>query len=131
MTCQENLGFHTRMISKTQISKRTIKKRNPEIVNTIRLAKEKGFLELAKKLSAPKSQYKNINLDVLDRAEGNKFLIVGKVLGSGDIKKKVNISALGFSEQAREKLKKAGCEIKTIKQEIEKDKELKGFTIIG
>ena len=30
----------------------------------------------------------------------------------------------------KEKLKKAGCEIKTIKQEIEKNKDLKGVKVI-
>jgi len=57
-------------------------------------------------------------------------LIVGKVLGQGEIKNKKTVIAIGFSEQAKEKLKKAGCEIKTIKQELEKDKELKGLKIL-
>jgi large subunit ribosomal protein L18e len=119
------------MISKTQISKRITRKRNPEIVETIILAKKNGLLDLAKKLSAPKSQYKTINLTELENAKSDKVLVVGKVLGSGDINKKLTVSAFGFSEQAREKLKKAGCEIKQIREEIEKNKDLNGIEVIA
>ncbi|MFH1358637.1 MAG: uL15 family ribosomal protein [archaeon] len=119
------------MISKTQISKRATRKRNIEIVESINLAKKNNLLDLAKKLSAPKSQYKSVNLDVLDKFEDDKVLVIGKVLGSGDINKKISVSAFGFSEQAKEKLKKAGCEIKSIKEEISKNKDLKGVKIIG
>lgn len=118
------------MISKTQISKRIKRKRNPELIETIELAKKNNLLELAKRLSGPKSNYTIINLDELNKLKENKIMIVGKVLGSGNIEKKISISALGFSEQAREKLKKAGCEIRTIKQEIEKNKELKGVEVL-
>jgi ribosomal protein L18E len=119
------------MISKTKISKRTLRKRNPEIVETIELAKKNGLLDLGKKLSGSRSNYVNINLDSINHMEDGEILIVGKVLGSGEISKKKRVCALSFSEQAREKLKKAGCEFKTIKQEIEKNKDLKGVKIIG
>jgi len=119
------------MISKTQISKRTLKKRNPEIVETIKLAKENNLLNLAKKISAPNSQYKKINLDELEKeTKGNKIMVVGKVLGSGEIEKKVDISALSFSESAKEKLKKAGCKINSIKEEIKGNNKLEGVEII-
>jgi len=118
------------MISKTQINKRLQKKRNIEIVETVHLAKKHNLLDLAKKLSAPASQYIKINLDKLNEIKGDKVLIVGKILGQGDINRKFSVSALGFSEQAREKLKKAGCDVKTIKQEIELNKKLEGVEIL-
>jgi large subunit ribosomal protein L18e len=118
------------MISKTQIEKRLQKKRNPVIVRTIMLAKKNGLLDLGKKLSAPASQYTNVNLDFLNSMKEDKIMVVGKVLGQGDIEKKIKISALGFSESAKEKLKKAGCEIKTIEEEIEANKKLEGVKII-
>ena len=119
------------MLSKTQITKRTEKKRNPEIVETIDLAKKEGLLDLAKKLSAPKSKYKNVNLSDLDKLEKDKVLVIGKVLGQGEISKKIKISALGFSEQASEKLKKTGCEVRSIRDEIKKNKKLEGVEIIS
>ena len=106
------------MISKTKISKRTKAKRNPEIMETINLAKKNDLLDLAKKLSAPRSQYKNVNLDELDNVEGDKIIVVGKVLGSGEIKRKIRVAALGFSDSAKDSLNKAGCDVKSIKDLI-------------
>jgi ribosomal protein L18E len=119
------------MISKTQISKRTERKRNPELVETIELAKKNNLLDLAKKLSSPKSNYKSVNLSELSKIKEGKILVVGKVLGQGDLEVKKEVIALGFSGQAREKLKKAGCEIRTIREELEKNKKLEGVKVIG
>lgn len=118
------------MISKTKIHKRMQRKRNPELVNTILLAKKNNLLELAKRLSAPTRKQSSINLEELNKLKEDKVIVVGKVLGSGEIKKKTSIAALGFSKQAKEKLKKAGCEVKTIKQEIEKNSKLTGVKIL-
>ena len=117
-------------ISKTQITKRLQKKRNPELVETIALAKKNNLLELAKRLSGPRSLYKKINLEAINKLKENKIMIVGKVLGQGDVEKKFKIGALGFSGQAGEKLKKAGCEIMSIKEMIEKDDKLDGVKIL-
>lgn len=119
------------MISKTKISKRIRNKRNPEIVETIKLAKKNNLLDLVKRLSGPSRLYKTINLDKLNDIKGNKLIVVGKVLGSGEINRKLSISALNFSEKAREKLKKTGCEIKKIIDEIRENKKLDGVEIIA
>jgi ribosomal protein L18E len=117
------------MISKTQILKRTSKKRNPYIVETITLAKKKGELELAKKLSGPKSNYTKINIDQINDLKEDKILVVGKVLGLGGIQNKKTISALAFSKPALEKLKKADCKVLTIKETLEKQK-IKDYKMI-
>ena len=118
------------MISKTQISIRTKKKKNPEIVETIVLAKKNNLLDLSKKLSMARSKYKDINLDELEKVEGDRILVVGKVLGSGNISRKIGVAALSYSKQAREKLKNAGCDVKTIKEALNKNPTLDGVTIL-
>ena len=117
------------MISKTQLSKRVKRKRNPELVETINLAKKHNYLELAKKLSSSTRKQTRINLDQLDELKENKIIAVGKVLGQGKIIKKKSIAALAFSKQALEKLKKTGCEATSIKQQLEKGK-LKDVKIV-
>jgi ribosomal protein L18E len=87
-------------------------------------------LDLGKRLSAPASQYTKINLDGLSGAKSEKVMVVGKVLGQGEVENKIKISALGFSEQAKEKLKKAGCEVKSIKDEIKSNNNLEGVELI-
>lgn len=118
------------MISKTKISKRMNKKTNPELVKTIYLAKKNNNLELASILSRSTRQEIKKNLTDLNNTKEKIIMVPGKVLGSGDIKKKITISAFSFSEQAKEKLKKAGCEIKTIKKEIETNPELKDVELL-
>lgn len=117
-------------ISKTKISKRTNRKTNPELVETIDLAKKNNLLELAHKLSGPTRLQKKINLEDLNKLKENKIIVVGKVLGKGDINKKISVFALSFSESALKKLKKNACETNTIKKEIEKNKKLEGVKII-
>jgi len=88
------------------------------------------LLDLAKRLSGPTRLQSRVNLEDLNNLKEDKMLVVGKVLGTGQINRKISIAALSFSESAQEKLRKKGCEIKTIKQEIEKNKKLEGVKII-
>ena len=118
------------MISKTKISKRQKRKTNPELVETIELAKKNNLLDLAKRLSGPTRLQSKVNLEDLNKLKENKIIVAGKVLGNGQIERKISVSALGFSKSAMEKLKKKACETKTIKQEIEKNKKLEGVKIL-
>ena len=106
------------MISKTKISKRMERKTNPELVETISLAKKNNQLELAKKLSSSTKNQSKINLDDLNKLKESKIIVVGKVLGKGQIERKVEVAALGFSESAESKLKKSGSKIMLIKDAV-------------
>ena len=97
------------------------RKTNPELVETILLAKKNNQLELAKKLSSSTRIHSKVNLDDLNKLKESKVIVVGKVLGKGEIEKKIEVAALGFSESAEKKLKKSGSKIILIKDAI-KDK---------
>ena len=125
------INFEKKMISKTRINKKIKRKRNPEIIETINLARKKNFLELANKLARPVRLYKKVNLDELEKIDKEKIMVIGKILGSGNINKKIEISALGFSKQAIEKLKKADCKIIKIKDLIKNNKNLDEIEIIS
>ena len=114
-------------MSKTKISKRTKNKTNPELVGTIILAK-KSNLDLAKILSGPTKSLSPINLDKINEESKDKETIIvpGKVLGQGEIDKKIKIIALSFSASALEKLKKGKTEFSTIKEELEKNNKIQG-----
>jgi large subunit ribosomal protein L18e len=118
------------MISKTQISKRTKRKTKSELVETINLAKKNNLLELGKKLSGPTRLQSKINLNDLNKLKENKVIVVGKVLSKGEIEKKIEIAALGFSESAKEKLEKSGSKTTSIKQFIKDNKNLEGVKIL-
>lgn len=121
------------MISKTKIDERLKRKTNPEIVETVILAKKhKSWHNIAAKLSAPKMNYISLNLNDLDKIakEGDIIIVPGKVLGSGSVSKKIRICALGFSASAREKVKAHKGETVTILEEIRKNPKGEGIKVI-
>ncbi len=115
------------MISKTKISKRTKKKTNPDLVETL-LKLKKINPEIASILSSPTRKRTEKNLKEINQLKSETIIVPGKVLSIGNIKKKKKIIALSFSESAKEKLKKARCEISTFKEVLEKNpnKKLEG-----
>jgi large subunit ribosomal protein L18e len=86
-------------------------------------AKNRKLLDYLTRLaSKPKRQRISVNLYKLDRLSGNNESIVvpGKVLGTGDIKKSINITAIDFSSSAKEKLKSSNCKIVDISEMVSK-----------
>src|SRR3989344_8743665 len=106
------------MKSKTLIEKHVSKKNNPELVETIRLAKKKEkWIEIASLLSGPRRKRLNLNLNEIDKEskEGDTIVIPGKVLSQGELTKRIKIVAFSFSERAKEKLLSSKCGVSTIK----------------
>jgi len=122
-----------RTISKTKIKFNAKRKANPEVTETLNLAlKNKGWLPIAKILSGPTRKYSKINLEEIEKktSAGDTVVIIGKVLGSGNLTKKVRVSALGFSASALDKLKKNKSEPVSILEEIKKNPKAEGLKII-
>jgi len=122
-----------RKISKTKIDKKLKIKRNPKTVATLLAAKKiNGWLEVAKLISRPRGKSISVNLEKIDKdtKEGDTVIVPGKVLGSGEINKKIRVCALNFSESAREKLKNKKCEVVLIIEEIKKNPKAQGIKII-
>lgn len=121
------------MKSKTKIDKQLQRKTNPELVETILKAKKKeGWLKIADTLSRPRKRKAGVNLDTINKQtkEGDTVVVPGKVLGVGNISKKIRVAALGFSESAKEKLKAKKGEIVSIQEEIKANPKAQGIKII-
>lgn len=121
------------MKSKTKIEKQIKKKTNASLVETIISAKKnEKWVGIASILSAPRRKRINLNLDKIseETRDGEKIIVPGKVLSQGEINKKIKIGALDFSEKAKDKLLKAGCEVSSIFEEIKKNPEAKGVKIL-
>ena len=118
------------MKSKTLIDKQLQRKRNPELVETLMAAKKNdSWLEVAGVLSGPSRKRVEFNLNDLNKEEGN-VVIPGKVLSQGNVDKKMKVIALNFSEKAKEKLSKAGCETSSILEEIKSNPSAEGVRIL-
>ncbi len=68
-------------------------------------------------VNVPERRRASVNLYKIDRytKEGENVIVPGKVLSSGEIKHKVNIAAIEFSDAALKGLKEANCNIVDIK----------------
>ncbi len=121
------------MKSKTKISKQAERKTNPELVETILLAKKNSaWLEVAALLSGPRRKRKNINLGELNKLVNKEKIVIvpGKILSEGNFNKKVKVVALNFSEKTKEKLLNAKCEVSSILKEIKSNPSAKDVKIL-
>ncbi|HOT07253.1 MAG: 50S ribosomal protein L18e [Methanosaeta sp. PtaB.Bin039] len=96
---------------------KTLKKTNPRLVRLIgdlkgasREADAAIWRDLAKRLEKPRRSYAAINLSKINRHTDadESILVIGKVLGTGDLDHKVTVAALSFSSQAVAKIESAG-----------------------
>jgi len=121
------------MISNTQIKKRKSRKTNPEIVATLHKAKEhKEWNSIAKKVSGGTRRYSSVNITQIEEATkaGDRVVIIGKVLGAGELTKKVRVCALGFSALARAKIADAKGEVVLLKDEIAHNPKAEGVKVL-
>ncbi len=85
------------------------KKTNPKILELIKKLsdrKEKIWKDLSERLSKPRRNYAIVNIAKINRYGKNGDIIVvpGKVLGYGDLDKKITVSAINFSSEAKRKI---------------------------
>jgi large subunit ribosomal protein L18e len=88
--------------------------------------------KVAYELSKPRRKRIEVNLSKIDEyAEGDGILLIpGKVLGSGNVSKKVNVAAFAFSESAKQLISMAGGKAMTIESLRKTNPDGKGVTII-
>ena len=124
------------MVSKKRLSKKT----NLELISTIneleKCARKNKVLiwkDIANRLARPQSRWSNVNLYTIERvAKPNETIIIpGKVLGTGNITKKINISAFSFSSTAEDKIINAGGKTMKITELMSKKPKGSGIRIIG
>ena len=121
------------MVSKTKMLKRARRKKNSEVVETINLAKKNPeWKTVLRNLSSSTRKYSSVNLKDIEKntSEGDTIVVVGKILGIGEVSKRVRICALGFSESAKNKLKSTKSEVVNIMTEIKKNPKAEGIKLI-
>ncbi len=120
-------------LSKRKLIQRTERKTNPELFSTIKVAAQNpAWAPIAKYLSGPTRLYSSINLTRIDSETkaGDTVLIIGKVLSTGELTKKVKIVALSASQHTLDKISKNKSEFVLLKDEIQKNKNFEGLKLI-
>lgn len=119
------------MKSNTKIEIQLKKKTNPILVETVVLAKKNpSWKEVASLLTGSRRNRKDFNLSDVEKIGEGTVVVCGKLLSQGEVTKKMKVVALNFSEKAKDKLLKAGCEAVLLIDEIKNNKEAKGVNIL-
>ncbi len=102
------------------------------LINKLERSKSPLWKDVAWRLSLQRRRAE-VNVSKIDRyaSEGEVVVVPGKVLGNGEIKKKVTVVAFNYSKSAKEKLLNAGCEVLTIDEYFEKNPEGKNVRLMG
>lgn len=81
-----------------------------KLVSELRKTKTKVWKRIADELEKPTRRMPKVNIYKINKytREGETAVIPGKVLGIGNLDKKITIAALQFSESALEKINKNG-----------------------
>lgn len=97
------------------------------------LQKVNLWRRIADDLAKPTRLRRIVNLYKIDQmAKDDEIIIVpGKVLGTGEISRKISIAAYNFSSQAVDKLKASKCKVMTINEMISQNPKGKKVRILG
>jgi large subunit ribosomal protein L18e len=115
-------------------------KTNPNLVGLIQRLKAASrvngapvWRDIALRLEGPMSHWAEVNVGKLSRyAKENEVVVIpGKLLGAGEIAKKVTVAAFRFSGQAKEKVQKAGGQNMSIEELVAKYPEGSNVRIMG
>ena len=100
----------------------------------IKLSKTKAgvWKEVSEQLSKPRRNRPEVNLDKINKYASDKSIIAvaGKILGKGDLTKKVTITALSASETALLKIAKSGSKFIQLEEYITKNPSGKGILLM-
>jgi large subunit ribosomal protein L18e len=79
--------------------------------------------DIARRLEKPKRSWAEVNISRLERYadDGDTIIVPGKVLGAGNLSKKLTVAAYRFSETARDMIEKAGGRNLTIEELVEEN----------
>lgn len=91
------------------------------------------YKRAVKMLSKKNNQLVEVNVGKLDlvSSEDGILLVPGKVLGEGDVSKKLHVGAVAFTASAAQKISSAGGEALLMKDFVAKFGEGKGVFLVG
>ena len=121
------------MKSKRKIEKQLDKKTNKKLVDTlIAVKKNDSWRKIIGEISGSRKNRVEVNIEKIEKftKQGETIVIPGKVLSIGEINKKIRVVALGFSQNAIEKILKSKSDVVYIDEEIKKNPSAKGIRVL-
>ena len=120
--------------------KRINRKSNAELVQSITSLKKAArdndapiWRSIAKRLEGPSRNWPTVNISKLEynSQKNSKIVVPGKLMGSGNLTKKVTVSAYSFTKSATEKIEKAGGKCLHYSDFIKSNPKGKDVMVIG
>lgn len=116
------------------------KKTNPHLLTLVQHLKDASrtneapiWRDIALRLEGPASNWAEINVGKLERYanDGETVVVPGKLLGAGELTKKVTVAAFRFTGQAKDKVVGAGGKSLSFEELIEDNPKGSKVRIIG
>ena len=120
--------------------KRINRKSNAELIQSITSLKKAArdndapiWRSIAKRLEGPSRNWPTVNISKLEynSQKNSKIVVPGKLMGSGNLTKKVTVSAYSFTKSATEKIEKAGGKCLHYSDFIKSNPKGKDVMVIG
>jgi large subunit ribosomal protein L18e len=119
---------------------RNSRKTNPHLLTLVQHLKDASrtneapiWRDIALRLEGPASNWAEVNVGKLERYanDGEVIVVPGKLLGAGELKKKVTVAAFRLTGQAKEKVASAGGRSLSFEELIEDNPKGSKVRIIG
>ena len=116
------------------------RKSNPELVKTVTNLKKASrendaplWRSIARRLEGPARNWPSVNISKLEFNvnKNSKVVVPGKLLGSGNITKKITVSAYSFSQSAKNKVEAAGGKCLSYNEFIKSNPKGTDVMVIG
>lgn len=102
----------------TRKSSPTMKETIEKLISISRDNQSIFWRDIAERLIGGRRRYSAVNIGKINRltSSGETVVVAGSVLGSGFIDKKITISALAITDNARKKLEENGSSFKSLEE---------------
>ena len=116
------------------------RKSNSELVKTVTNLKKASrendaplWRSIAQRLEGPARNWPSVNISKLEFNvnKNSKVVVPGKLLGSGNITKKITVSAYSFSQTAKNKVEEAGGKCLSYNEFIKSNPKGTDVVVIG
>jgi len=103
-----------------------------QLIESLKTEKKGFWKKVAYELNAPRRKRAQVNVSKLDAygKDGSVFLVPGKVLGSGNVTKKLTVAAFSFSDSARKLIEATGGKTMSINDLLKSNKDGKDVVIL-
>ncbi|MFA5049687.1 MAG: 50S ribosomal protein L18e [Candidatus Micrarchaeia archaeon] len=103
-----------------------------DTINKLKMEKKPFWKNIAKMLERPNKRWAIVNLDKIERyaKDGSTIVVPGKVLGEGQMKKKLTVAAYKFSDSAKKTISGCGGKTLTLNELIESKTDPKNILLI-